>query len=216
MQEALSRLLAGFSAGQTWQATGGCLGRENFFQTGWAARHDKQNLIDFEQRLSMYYRDISRALPELGNTTYVPSEIYGWFLLKKHVRLDLSDLATLKSQAKWYKLESVLSALRTMWGGESLEERRRASKAHMVGQYDNEGAGDGGGGGAIWWNEHEDDTEDGERGVVRGGATSAPRQPRGRGDPCELPGGKESLLQGRVQSPGSESCEPWLLSEQRG
>ena len=111
----------------------------------------------------MYYRDISRALPELGNTTYVPSEIYGWFLLKKHVWLNLSDLATLKSQAKWYKLESVLSALRKMWGGESLavkdQERRRASKAHMVGQYDNEEAGDEEGG-AFWWNEHEDDTED--------------------------------------------------------
>ena len=137
---------------------------EKYFQSGEAIRHDKENLNDFEQRLAVYFRDISRALRELGNTADVPSEIYGWFLLNKHVRLDPSDLATLKSQAKSYKLEKVLEALRTMWGGESLAvkdlERKRMSKAYLVDQGDDED-GEAYDTSGVWWNEQDEEANEG-------------------------------------------------------
>ena len=108
---------------------------EKYFQSGEVVRKDKENLNDFEQRLAVFTRDIERALTELGVTDKVPSEIYGWFLLNKHVRLEPSDVATLKSQTASYKLPDVLQALRKMWGGESLvvkDGERHRGKAYMA------------------------------------------------------------------------------------
>ena len=106
---------------------------EKYFQSAEVIRLDKENLNDYEQRLQVFLRDIQRALSEIGATEKVPTEIYGWFLLNKHIRLEPSDVATLKSQSASYKLEDVLKALRKMWGGESLtqkdQERRRSATA---------------------------------------------------------------------------------------
>ena len=110
---------------------------EKYFASGDAVRHDRENLNDFEQRIAVHFRDIKRALAELDSgTSEVPSEIYGWFLLNKHVRLDASDIATLKAQTSGYKLSDVWVALRRMWGGDSLsvkdQDRRRTAKAYMA------------------------------------------------------------------------------------
>ena len=51
-------------------------------------------------------------------------------MLAGSVHLDPSDVASVKSQAKSYKLEDILGALRQMWGGErfgikDLEKKKR-------------------------------------------------------------------------------------------
>ena len=52
------------------------------------------------------------------------------------MRLDASDIATLKAQTSSYKLSDVWVALRRMWGGDSLsvkdQDRRRTAKAYMA------------------------------------------------------------------------------------
>ena len=85
---------------------------EKYFQSSEVTRQERENLNDFEQRLAVFARDIKRALLEMGTSDNVPSEIYGWFLLNKHIRLEPSDIATLKSQTSSYKLPDVLAALR--------------------------------------------------------------------------------------------------------
>ena len=133
---------------------------EKYFQIGDAIRQDKETLTDIEQRITAHFRDIKRALQELGTEVEIPSEIYGWFLLNKHVRLDPSDVATLKSLAPSYKLADVWTALRKMWGGDSLaikdQERRRTSKAYAAtsAEYyeDEEEDGDAA---TVWWNDQE-------------------------------------------------------------
>ena len=89
-----------------------------YFQSADVTRRDHECLNDFEQRLSLYLREIKRALAELGTESQVPSEIYGWFLLHQHIRLEPSDVATIKSAAGSYKLDSVQETLRRMWGGQ--------------------------------------------------------------------------------------------------
>ncbi|CAE7390554.1 PORB, partial [Symbiodinium natans] len=131
---------------------------EKYFQSGDAIRQDRECLTDFEQRVSVHFRDIARALQEMGTSVEVPSEIYGWFLLNKHIRLEPSDVATLKSQTASYKLADVWKALRKMWGGDSLvvkdQERKKSAKAYMaVEEYEDED-GDGAG---VWWTDPEDD-----------------------------------------------------------
>ena len=124
-------------------------------------RQDRENLNDYEQRLQVYFRDIERALQELGSGDQkVPPEIYGWFLLNKHIRLEHSDVATLKSQTTTYKLEDVLQALRKMWGGESLvlkdQERKRtnhAAKTYLVDDDDDESEGNQ----TAWWNDQDEE-----------------------------------------------------------
>ena len=138
---------------------------EKYFQSSEVVRQDKENLNDYEQRLQVYLRDIDRALKELGGADQrVPSEIYGWFLLNKHIRLEHSDVATLKSQTATYKLEDVLKALRKMWGGDSLilkdQERKRnhhATKTYLVEDDDDDDDGDQ----TVWWNEHDGDDDQG-------------------------------------------------------
>ena len=120
---------------------------EKYFQSPEVIRHDKE------------------SLNEIGATQKVPTEIYGWFLLNKHIRLEPSDVATLKSQASSYKLEDVMAALRKMWGGESLvhkdQERRRTTAAGRA-YYGNEEADDEEDDSAVWWADDEEMTEEDE------------------------------------------------------
>ena len=44
-------------------------------------------------------------------------------MLNQFIKLDASDIAGVKSMAKSYKLEDVMSAMQRMWGGESLTEK---------------------------------------------------------------------------------------------
>ena len=138
---------------------------EKYFQSAEVIRHDKENLNDYEQRLQVFLRDIQRALSEIGATEKVPTEIYGWFLLNKHIRLEPSDVATLKSQSASYKLEDVLQALRKMWGGESLtqkdQERRRSATAGRA-YYGQEEADDEEDETGVWWADGEEESEDDE------------------------------------------------------
>ena len=138
---------------------------EKYFQSADVIRHDKENLNDYEQRLQVYFRDIQRALSEIGATEKVPSEIYGWFLLNKHIRLEPSDVATLKSQSSSYKLEDVMTALRKMWGGESLvqkdQERKRSSAAGRA-YFGNEEGDEDEADQSVWWADDEDSSEDDE------------------------------------------------------
>ena len=136
---------------------------EKYFQSNDVVRQDKENLNDYEQRLQTHLRDIQRALTEIGASDKVPTEIFGWFLLNKHIRLEPSDIATLKSQTATYKLDDVMKALRKMWGGESLafknQERKRSggpSRAYLVeDEAESEQAGD-----SIWWNDDDEAEED--------------------------------------------------------
>ena len=102
---------------------------EKYFSSGESHRRDGENMADFEMRHAALIRDIAKAMKEVGATEQIPTEIFGWFVINKFIRLDHSDLATVKSQAKTYRLEDVLNALRRMWGGESLgakdQERRK-------------------------------------------------------------------------------------------
>ena len=113
----------------------------------------------------MYFRDIQRALTEIGASEKVPSEIYGWFLLKKRIRLEPSDVARLKSQSSSYKLEDVMKALRKMWGGDSLvhkdQERRRTTAAGRA-YFGNDGDEGEDAEDAVWWADDEETSEDDE------------------------------------------------------
>ena len=131
---------------------------EKFFQSGDAIRRDRENLTDYEQRLSVFYRDIKRGLQEMGAETEVPQEIYGWYLLNQQVRLEPSDLATLKSQASTYKLDDVMAALRKMWGGDSLslkdQERKKSGKAYVATNPE-----DGEDDETAWWNDANEEPD---------------------------------------------------------
>ena len=125
---------------------------EKYFQSNDVMRREQENLNDFEQRLAVYMRDIQRALQEISNSVQVPTELYGWFLLNKHIRLDPSDVATLKSHTASYKLDDVMTALRKMWGGDSLQQKDAEKKKHSAKTYmatPDENNQDYG----VWWNE---------------------------------------------------------------
>ena len=137
---------------------------EKYFASPDVIRQDKEVLNDFEQRLNVYLRDIQRALTELGTSDKVPTEIFGWFLLNKHLRLDASDIAMLKAQTASYRLHDVMGALRKMWGGDSLavkdNDRKKAGKAYMsiAEEPDLEEPYEPG----VWWNEDDEKQEDPE------------------------------------------------------
>ena len=139
---------------------GEALGR--FFQSNEATRREKENLNDYEQRAAVFVRDIQRALRELGNSNPVPTEIYGWFLLNQHIRLEPSDVATIKSQAGSYRLDDVWTALRRMWGGDSLSlkdaERKKAGSRAFAAAIDEwpEDMPEA----SVWWNEDETPSQD--------------------------------------------------------
>ena len=133
---------------------------EHYFQTGEAVRRDGESLNDFEQRHAVLVRDIAKAMVELGIKDTVPTEIYGWFVINRLLRLDYSDVAVIKAQSSSYKLEDVMNSLRKMWGGDSLtakdSERKRsyASKTYMATndedeEYDEESS--------ILMNQHEEE-----------------------------------------------------------
>ena len=104
---------------------------EKYFQLGDAMRKDGESLNDFEQRHAVFVRDIAKAMAEVGSEKVgVPTEIYGWYVINRLMKLDHSEVAMVKAQASSYKLDDVLGALRKMWGGESLSRR---DKEHRKG-----------------------------------------------------------------------------------
>ena len=98
------------------------------FQPGEAVREDAESLSDYELRHGALLRDMTKAMKEVGASNTVPSEIFGWFVLNQFIRLDPSDVATVKAQASSYKLEDVMASLQKMWGGESLAEKDQEKK----------------------------------------------------------------------------------------
>ena len=101
-----------------------------YFQKSELARKDGEVWNDFEARHAAKVRDINKALVAVGAKGDTPSEIWGWFLLHQFVRLEPSDVATVKSFAKNYQLDEVCRAMRQLWGGDSLalrdQERKKA------------------------------------------------------------------------------------------
>ena len=93
------------------------------FQPGEAVRKDAESLSDYELRRGALLRDMTKAMKEVGASNTVPSEIFGWFVLNQFIRLDPSDVATVKAQASSYKIEDAMASLQKMWGGESLAEK---------------------------------------------------------------------------------------------
>lgn len=106
---------------------------QQYFQSQEVYRRDGENLNDFEQRHAGFLRDITKAMTETGRTATVPTEIYGWFVINKLLKLEASDIAMVKAQATSYRLEDVMTAMRKMWGGDSLgrrdAERKRGSQS---------------------------------------------------------------------------------------
>ena len=98
------------------------------FQPGEAVRKDAESLSDYELRHGALLRDMTKAMKEVGASKPVPSEIFGWFVLNQFIRLDPSDVATVKAQASSYKLEDVMASLQKMWGGENLAEKDQEKK----------------------------------------------------------------------------------------
>ena len=104
---------------------------EKYFQLGDAMRKDGESLNDFEKRHAVCVRDIAKAMAEVGSEKVsVPTEIYGWYVINRLMKLDHSEVAMVKAKASSYKLDDVLGALRKMWGGESLSHR---DKEHQKG-----------------------------------------------------------------------------------
>ena len=94
-----------------------------YFQQPDVARKDGENWSDFETRHSAKIRDITKALKETGTGTAVPQEIYGWFLVHQFLRLEPSDVATVKSVAASYKLTDISAAMTKLWGGLALSQK---------------------------------------------------------------------------------------------
>lgn len=84
---------------------------QQYFQSVEVYRRDGENLNDFEQRHASYLRDITKAMSENGKSGSVPSEIYGWFVINKLLKLEATDIAMVKAQASSYKLDDVLAAM---------------------------------------------------------------------------------------------------------
>ena len=107
---------------------------QQYFQSGEASRKDMENLNDYEQRHAALVRDIKKAMDEMGVRNEVPSEIYGWFMVNRLLRLDYSDVAVIKAQSPSYKLEDIMASLRKMWGGDSLALKDSEKKKSGVGK----------------------------------------------------------------------------------
>ena len=92
-------------------------------------------MADYELSHAALLRDMTKALREVGSTSAVPPETFGWFALNQFVRMDpsTSDVATVKSHAASYKFEDVMMAMRKMWGGESLAEKDGERKRRFGG-----------------------------------------------------------------------------------
>eukprot|EP00435_Cladocopium_sp_Y103_P063867 s1251_g25.t1 len=107
---------------------------QQYFQSGEATRKDMENLNDYEQRHAVLVRDIKKAMTEMGVKNEVPTEIYGWFVINKLLRLDPSDIAVVKAQAPSYKLEDIMTSMRKMWGGDSLVMKDSEKKKGTTGR----------------------------------------------------------------------------------
>ena len=94
-----------------------------YFQKNDMVRKDQENWNDFEARFDALLRDVNKAIKEVNTSAVIPPEIHGWFLLHQFIRLEPSDVASVKSIAKTYKLEDVVQAMRQMWGGDSLAQK---------------------------------------------------------------------------------------------
>lgn len=103
---------------------------QQYFQSGDAVRREGESLNDYEQRHSVFIRDIRKAMVDIGCKDSVPEEIYGWFMINKHLRLDATDMAMIKAQTQSYKLTDVMQVMRKMWGGDSLTHRDHDRKKH--------------------------------------------------------------------------------------
>ena len=99
----------------------------SYFQSNKVTRQDGENWADFEIRHDHYVREINKALKEVG-AEKVPPEIFGWFLLNQFLRLEPSDLATIKSVAAGYKLEDIYTAMRKLWSGDTLAQKDSEKK----------------------------------------------------------------------------------------
>ena len=110
----------------------------SYFQSSKVARQDGESWSDYEVRHDQYVREINKALREVGSSAIVPPEIYGWFLLHQYMRLEPSDVATVKSVANGYKLDEIYGAMRKLWNGDTLvvkdaeRKKRHATKVMMV------------------------------------------------------------------------------------
>ena len=130
-----------------------------YFQRSDVSRRDGENWSDFEARHDAFIREINKALREIGSSSTVPTEIFGWFMLHQFLRLEPSDLATIKSVAATYKLEDIYTAMRKLWGGEALalkdQERKKAklNKTFAMDEVDGECA-------VLGHDEHHDPEDD--------------------------------------------------------
>ena len=107
-----------------------------YFQKNDMVRKDQENWNDFEARFDALLRDVNKAIKEVNTSAVIPPEIHGWFLLHQFIRLEPSDVASVKSVAKTYKLDDVVQAMRQMWGGDSLAlkdvERKKNKQAGRI------------------------------------------------------------------------------------
>ena len=107
-----------------------------YFQQSSVFRKDGETWGDYEARHDHLVRDVSKALKDTGSSATIPSEIFGWFLLNQFLKLEPSDIATVKSVANGYKLEDVATAMRKLWGGDSLalkdQERKRGKSLGKI------------------------------------------------------------------------------------
>ena len=106
-----------------------------YFQRDQVSRKDGESWSDYEIRHSAYIRDITKALQAVGSTAVVPPEIYGWFMVHQFLRLDPSDVATVKSVAASYKLDDISNAMSKLWSGDTLAQKdaeRKKQKASRI------------------------------------------------------------------------------------
>lgn len=99
-----------------------------YFQKGDMVRKENETWSDYEARHSQAVREINKSLKAVGATTDVPSEIWGWFMLHQFLRLEATEIATVKSTTKSYKLDSLNESMRQLWGGDSLVSRDQEEK----------------------------------------------------------------------------------------
>ena len=105
---------------------GDALGK--YFQRSDVARRDGECWSDYEIRHGAFVREINKALNEVGAKVPVPAEIYGWFLVHQFLKLEPSDIATVKSVAASYKLEDISAAMTKLWSGDSLAQKDQERK----------------------------------------------------------------------------------------
>jgi hypothetical protein len=101
-----------------------------YFHDNDIKRKDKEELQDYLNRYRKIRKEVDIALKEIGSDGKIPEELYGWYLIK-YMRLDASDAANVRGQAKSYKEGRIIATLQSLWSGGGLadkdEERKRRS-----------------------------------------------------------------------------------------